>query len=144
MHPDLSDDEIDRICGGLTQPAAKARAEAAELARQQREQAAAQQQAAAAIAQAAAPVQEQAPVRVCAQSQAEAAPVQVDDEGRINLSAINLYLAPIKLDAAGLSALGFEPVEVVKASKLYRASSMTAIRAALIEHLTNMHEMEAA
>ena len=123
---------------------AKARAEAAELARQQREQAAAQQQAAAAIAQAAAPVQEQAPVRVCAQSQAEAAPVQVDDEGRINLSAINLYLAPIKLDAAGLSALGFEPVEVVKASKLYRASSMTAIRAALIEHLTNMHEMEAA
>ena len=25
MHPDLSDDEIDRICGGLTQPAAKAR-----------------------------------------------------------------------------------------------------------------------
>ena len=23
MHPDLSDDEIDRICGGLTQPAHK-------------------------------------------------------------------------------------------------------------------------
>ena len=123
---------------------AKTRAEAAELARQQREQAAAQQQAAAAIAQAAAPAQEQAPVRVCAQSQAEAAPVQVDDDGRINLSTINFYLAPIKLDAAGLSALGFEPVEVVKASKLYRASSLTAIRAALIEHLTSMREMEAA
>ena len=118
--------------------------QAAELARQQREQAAAQQQAAAAIAQAAAPAQEQAPVRVCAQSQAEAAPVQVDDDGRINLSTINLYLAPIKLDAAGLSVLGFEPVEVVKASKLYRVSSLTAIRAALVDHLISMHEMEAA
>lgn len=118
--------------------------QAAELARQQREQAAAQQQAAAAIAQAAAPAQEQAPVRVFAQSQAEAAPVQVDDDGRINLSGINAYLAPIKLDAAGLSALGFEPVEASKGAKLYRVSSLTAIRAALIEHLTHMHEMEAA
>ena len=62
----------------------------------------------------------------------------------INLSGINAYLAPIKLDAAGLSALGFEPVEVVKASKLYRASSLTAIRAALVDHLISMHEMEAA
>lgn len=103
---------------------------------QQRQEASTQ--AAAAIAQAAAPAQEQAQV------QAEAAPVQVDDDDRINLTAINAYLAPIKLDAAGLSALGFEPVEVVKASKLYRASSLTAIRAALIEHLTHMHEMEAA
>ena len=120
--------------------------QAAELARQQREQAAAQQQAAAAIAQAAAPApaQEQAPVRVCAQSQAEAAPVQVDDDGRINLSTINLYLAPIKLDAAGLSVLGFEPVEASKGAKLYRVSSLTAIRAALVDHLISMHEMEAA
>lgn len=128
--------------------AAEQRRMDAERERIRAEQAAAQQQAAAAIAQAAAPApapaQEQAPVRVCAQSQAEAAPVQVDDDGRINLSSINLYLAPIKLDAAGLSALGFEPVEVVKASKLYRVSSLMAIRAALIEHLTHMHEMEAA
>lgn len=128
--------------------AAEQRRMDAERERIRAEQAAAQQQAAAAIAQAAAPApapaQEQAPVRVCAQSQAEAAPVQVDDDGRINLSSINLYLAPIKLDAAGLSALGFEPVEVVKASKLYRVSSLMAIRAALIEHLAHMHEMEAA
>ena len=115
---------------------------------EQQRQEASTQAAAAAIAQAAAPApapaQEQAPVRVCAQSQAEAAPVQADDGGRINLTAINAYLAPIKLDAAGLSVLGFEPVEAGKGAKLYRASSMMAIRAALIEHLTHMHEMEAA
>ena len=134
MHPDLSDDEIDRICGGLTQPAAKARAEAAELARQQREQAAAQQQAAAAIAQAATPA-----------SLVLSDIVTISNlPACINLSGINAYLAPIKLDAAGLSALGFEPVEASKGAKLYRVSSLTAIRAALIEHLTHMHEMEAA
>lgn len=113
---------------------AKARAEAAELERQQREQAAAQQQAAAAIAQAAAPA-----------SLVLSDIVTISNlPACINLSGINAYLAPIKLDAAGLSALGFEPVEVVKASKLYRASSLTAIRAALVDHLISMREMEAA
>ncbi len=66
----------------------------------------------------------------------------IDDGERINLSAINEQLYPIKLDAAGLAYLGFEPVATVKASKLYRASDMTAIRARLIEQLTNPAEME--
>ena len=65
-----------------------------------------------------------------------AAPV-VDDGDRINLSTINEQLYPIKLDAAGLAYLGFEPVATVKASKLYRASDLTAIRARLIERLTH-------
>ena len=62
----------------------------------------------------------------------------VDTGERINLSAINEYLAPIKMDAAGLAALGFEPVAVVKASKLYRASDLAHIRAALVRHLQSL------
>lgn len=126
------DAERERIRG---EEAAKASAAAADLARQLHEQAAAQQQAAAAIAQAAAPVQ----------AQAVAAPVRDDDYGeRINLGTINEHLAPIKLNAAGLAALGFEPAATVKASRLYRVSDLPAIRAALIEHLVNLPELQTA
>ena len=65
-------------------------------------------------------------------------PAAHDTGERINLSAINEYLAPIKMDAAGLAALGFEPVAVVKASKLYRASDLEHIRAALVRHLQSL------
>lgn len=75
---------------------------------------------------------------------AKAASAPSDNGARINLSAINENLAPIKLDAAGLAALGFEPVATVKASKMYRASDMKVIRAALIEHLVNLPELETA
>lgn len=67
-----------------------------------------------------------------------------DDGARINLGAINEHLAPIKLDATGLAALGFEPVAIVKASKLYCASALPAIRAALIAHLNSLQELQAA
>jgi hypothetical protein len=67
-----------------------------------------------------------------------------DDGARINLGAINEHLAPIKLDATGLAALGFEPVATVKVSKLYRASDLPAIRAALIAHLESLQELQAA
>jgi hypothetical protein len=124
------DAERERIRG---EEDAKASAAAADLARQLHEQAAAQQQAAAAIAQAAAPVQ----------AQAVAAPVRDDDYGeRINLGTINEHLHPIKLDAAGLSMLGFEPVAMVKASKLYRACDLPAIRTALVRHLRAIEKME--
>ena len=62
----------------------------------------------------------------------------VDTGERINLSAINEHLAPIKMDAAGLAALGFEPVSVVKASKLYCATDLPRIRAALVRHLQSL------
>ena len=71
-----------------------------------------------------------------------AASAPPDDGARINLSAINEHLAPIKLDAAGLAALGFEPVATVKGAKMYRASDLPAIRAALIAHLTSLAELE--
>lgn len=75
----------------------------------------------------------------------ELIPLLIDDDGaRINLGAINEHLAPIKLDAAGLEALGFTPVATVKASKLYRASDLARIRVALIAHLENLHDLETA
>ena len=67
------------------------------------------------------------------------APEQFRDTGeRINLSAINEHLAPISINAAGLAALGFEPVAMVKASKMYRASDLEHIRAALVRHLQGL------
>lgn len=73
---------------------------------------------------------------------AKAASAPSDNGACINLSAINEHLAPIKLDAAGLAALGFEQVATVKGAKMYRASDMMAIRAALIEHLVNLNTLE--
>lgn len=73
---------------------------------------------------------------------AKAASAPSDDGARINLGAINEHLAPIKLDAAGLAALGFEQVATVKGAKMYRASDLPAIRAALIAHLTSLAELE--
>ena len=73
---------------------------------------------------------------------AKAASAPPDDGARINLGAINEHLQKLKLDAAQLAALGFEPVATVKASKLYRASDLPAIRAALIAHLTSLAELE--
>lgn len=73
----------------------------------------------------------------------QAASAPSNDGASINLGAINEHLAPIKLDAAGLAALGFEPVATVKASKLYRASDLPAIRAALIKHLHSLQDEQA-
>lgn len=75
---------------------------------------------------------------------AKAASAPSDDGARINLGAINEHLQKLKVDAAQLAALGFEPVATVKASKLYRASDLPAIRAALIAHLTSLAELETA
>ena len=61
-----------------------------------------------------------------------------DNGERLNLGAINDHLAPISLTGAGLSQLGFEPVAVVKASRLYRECDLPAIRAALIGHLNSL------
>lgn len=142
---------------------ARARAIAAEAAEQQfkerqaakqaAEQAQATERAAAVIAQAECPTNDALEhahhdalttgcglVRMHSTGEAEhIAPEQFRDTGeRINLSAINEHLAPIKMDAAGLAALGFEPVSVVKASKLYCATDLPRIRAALVRHLQSL------
>lgn len=142
---------------------ARARAIAAEAAEQQfkerqaakqaAEQAEATERAAAVIAQAECPTNDALEhahhdalttgcglVRMHSTGEAEhIAPEQFRDTGeRINLSAINEHLAPISINTAGLAALGFEPVAVVKASKLYRASDLEHIRAALVRHLQSL------
>lgn len=123
---------------------AKARAETAELARQQDEARAqlrredqarmladanAAAAAQAAIAQAAAP------------APAPPAQQQPDDGERINLGAINAHFAPIKLDAAGLAMLGFEPVATAQGAKLYHAHYLHAIRITLMRHLQAIEKM---
>jgi hypothetical protein len=50
-----------------------------------------------------------------------------DDGKRINLTEINKRLAPVSITGFGLSDLGFEPVEILNASRLYRASEFPAI-----------------
>jgi putative phage-type endonuclease len=67
------------------------------------------------------------------------APPKVTDTGkRINLTEINARLAPVSITVAGLSDLGFEPVEQVKASRLYRASDLPAICNAISMHVMDV------
>jgi predicted phage-related endonuclease len=58
-----------------------------------------------------------------------------DSGARLRLGEINARLAPITLTADGLATLGFEPVATEKAAKLYRASDLERICAALIKRL---------
>ena len=53
----------------------------------------------------------------------------------LTLGAINAMLSPIRIDAAGLAELGFEPSATVKAAKHYPAASVPAICQALIARL---------
>jgi hypothetical protein len=58
-----------------------------------------------------------------------------DTGKRMNLTEINARLSPVSITVAGLSELGFEPVEPVKASRLYRASDLHPICAAISAHV---------
>lgn len=62
--------------------------------------------------------------------------VQAEDNGaRITLGEINARIAPVSITVAGLSDLGYEPVAVVKAARMYRASDFKAICAAISAHV---------
>lgn len=52
---------------------------------------------------------------------------QPDAGKTLTLGAINALLSPIRIDAAGLAELGFEPVARDKAARLYRASDFAAM-----------------
>lgn len=58
-----------------------------------------------------------------------------DDGARLSLGQINAMLAPVSITVAGLSLLGYEPVAVEKAARLYRASDIKAICAAISAHV---------
>lgn len=58
-----------------------------------------------------------------------------DNGARITLGEINARIAPVSITVAGLSDLGYEPVAVVKAARMYRASDFKAICAAISAHV---------
>lgn len=58
-----------------------------------------------------------------------------DNSARITLGEINARIAPVSITVAGLSLLGYEPVAVEKAARLYPASKFPAICAAISAHV---------
>jgi hypothetical protein len=58
-----------------------------------------------------------------------------DDGARLTLGQINERIAPVSISVAGLSQLGFEPAEQIKASRLYRECDFPAICRALSAHV---------
>lgn len=58
-----------------------------------------------------------------------------DDGARMTLGEINARIAPVSITVAGLSLLGYEPVAVEKAARLYPASKFPAICAAISAHV---------
>lgn len=64
--------------------------------------------------------------------------VTEDDDRRVTLTQLNALLAPVGISGAGLSELGFEPVERIKNSCLYRRCDVPAICAAIREHLLSV------
>jgi predicted phage-related endonuclease len=96
-----------------------------------REVAEAAAKVAAPVAAVAAPAPMFAPVLDAAQP----APTPTDEVATLNLGAINAWLAPIKVDAAGLALLGIVHSGADKSAKLYRKSDCTRIRAAIVRHI---------
>ncbi len=104
--------------------------ERAREAREQAEEAVRTAQAAAT----AAPAQEQATARPAVESAPAAAPTSTDNGARLTLGQINERIAPMSISVGGLSTLGFEPVAVVKAARMYRECDFGAICRAISEH----------
>ena len=96
--------------------------------------------AAAALQQAAA-----APAPKSTPAPAEQAPraddmptMPAEDAPMLRLGQINALLAPIKLDADGLAALGFQPAAKEGSARLYHSGSLPAICDALTSHLATV------
>jgi hypothetical protein len=60
-------------------------------------------------------------------------------EPTLTLGAINEWLAPIRLDSAGLESLGFPAAGRRKAALLYHDTDKPAIVAALVQHLQGLN-----
>lgn len=145
--------ENERVAAELAAQQRKLDEQAAELARQREAMAPAPQ-----AAPAAAPVATPAPAPAAAAARpapaampqpaahaAAAAPAsstdcapaaEVDPAARVTLGQIKTLIAPLSIDAAGLAQLGFPHVATEKASKLYRACDLPAIRVAMVQHLS--------
>ena len=62
----------------------------------------------------------------------------------MKLGQINERLAPITVTADGLAELGFVHVATDKSAKLYRECDFPAICEALIQHITQASDLQAA
>ena len=68
---------------------------------------------------------------------------EVEDDGvRVTLGDIKAKIAPLTIDAAGLSELGFHHVGTDKSAKLYREVDLPAMLLAMMEHLQKIHDKE--
>jgi predicted phage-related endonuclease len=90
-----------------------------------------------------------APAEVSAPGQATVVPLRATvkpaDDGRLmKLGAINDRLAPLSITADGLAQLGFVHVKSEGNAKLYRESDFSGICDALINHLTEASDLQAA
>lgn len=126
----------------------EARAKAEDEARQQRDcEAAAQREADAAAARARAEDQQHARAEALAAAPAPTPAPQVqplrvarsapvEESPTLSLGEIKTRIAPLSIDAAGLESLGF-PATKIRAACMYLPSSWPAMRAAMIETLSN-------
>ena len=62
----------------------------------------------------------------------------VTSEPTMTLGALNEWLAPVQVSAAGLELLGFPVAGRAKAAKLYHEADRPAIVAALVKHLQGL------
>lgn len=124
-------DEADRV---ERERARAAQVEAARIAREQAEAAQAARIRDELIASASKPQQSAHQPTETLRPHSEAEEV-TDDGERITLGQINERLSPVSITVAGLSMLGYEPVAVVKAARMYRASDFRHICAAISAHV---------
>lgn len=69
---------------------------------------------------------------------------QADDGTRLTLGQINERLSPVSITVDGLASLGFEPVERIKASRLYRECDLPAMCKAIASHVIKAAQVETA
>lgn len=82
--------------------------------------------------------------KAAAPGPASIAATAADDGTRLKLGEICDRIAPLSITADGLTQLGFPPVATAKTSKLYRASDLPKIVAAMQAHLQRAIEAETA
>jgi predicted phage-related endonuclease len=83
-----------------------------------------------------------APARLVPPSSVSAAPAAAS--ARIKLGDLNAIIAPLSISADGLAQLGFQSVATERAAKLYAASDVPKIIAALIDRLQRSASMRRA
>lgn len=71
-------------------------------------------------------------------------PPAANDDARVRLGEINARIHPLQITADGLAELGFPHVGTAGAAKLYRESDYPRICEALIQHLTQVADLQVA